>query len=109
MWDWFPFAVNETSHGPGARGSRNAWPITHFLDRGSQMTALVLSRQYKQRCVESFTLLLRSSASLDESHPSPSFILKLTLLYCLQWLVELTMIDVPTAEGAIIAHRRPVA
>jgi hypothetical protein len=34
VWDWSPLVVNEVSKWPGWRASRNAYPATHYLDRG---------------------------------------------------------------------------
>jgi hypothetical protein len=48
--------------------------------------------------------------SLNKSCPSPLLFLKLSLLCCLRWLVEVVTADVP-ATGApvvIITHCRPI-
>jgi hypothetical protein len=101
MWAWPPLAVNWVSHGSdGEEVKVPTLPHTILLN-----VRFGFSLWYKQRHVSPLTLLLRFLASFDENCLSQPSILKLTLLYCLQWPVGVTRVDVPTARvpAAIIA------
>jgi hypothetical protein len=57
---------------------------------------------YKQRGEQGLTLLFSSLVSWDGNHLSPPLILKLALLPHPQWLVGVTMADIPTAAAPTV-------
>jgi hypothetical protein len=88
VWGWPPLMVNEVSHDlDGGEVETPSLPCT---------ISNVGSKWSPQFCFyginsEPLTLLLWPFTSLDESGPSLSLILKLALLYCLQWMGVMTL------------------